>query len=191
MLPDTVHAVRLPQGLARWLVTGLALMALVAVSPFARPAAAVTAKDIQVAARSVAFLSNPPSGTVQAAIVFDPANADSKAEAESVKSLISQFPKAGGATLSPVLVPSDQLGQLAGKGVVFMASGVGNAAAVFDAAASNGVPTLSIGESCVRAGHCVVGVVTSPKVQILVNKSAAEAASVSFKSAFLMMIQEV
>ncbi|WP_374763046.1 hypothetical protein [Yunchengibacter salinarum] len=191
MFPTTVRSTGVSKRTARWLATAMTLAALAVLPPFVGPAAAVTAKDIQVAARSVAFLSNPPTGTVEVAVVFDPGNADSKADADSIKGLITQFPKAGGATLAPVLVPSDQLGQLSGKGVVFMASGVGNAGAVFSAAASDGVPTLSIGEACVRAGHCVVGVVTSPKVQILVNKSAAEAASVSFKSAFLMMIQEV
>jgi hypothetical protein len=51
--------------------------------------------------------------------------------------------------------------------------------------------TLSTDMSCVRSGHCVVGVATSPRVEIVVSRSAATASRVSFSQAFRVMIREI
>jgi hypothetical protein len=44
---------------------------------------------------------------------------------------------------------------------------------------------------CVRSGRCVVGVSTSPRVEIVVSRAAAKAAGVSFSQAFRVMIREI
>jgi hypothetical protein len=44
---------------------------------------------------------------------------------------------------------------------------------------------------CVRSDRCVVGVSTSPRVEIVVSRAAAKAAGVSFSQAFRVMIREI
>ncbi|WP_374763043.1 hypothetical protein [Yunchengibacter salinarum] len=170
---------------------GLAL-ALLAALPFVAGAAwaAVTAKDIQVAARSIAFMQNPPTGAVRAVVVFEAGNADSKAAAEVVAAQVADNPKAGKATLEPVVAAADSV---AGAAVVFIPDGLSAAASDKAGAAAKaaGIPTIGFGETCVRAGHCVVGISTTPKVTILINKAAAASAGIGFSAAFLMMVQEV
>ncbi len=157
------------------------------------PAAAATgAKDIEVAKKAISFLSNPPSGTVTAAVIFDPANGASKAEAEAIAKLISEAPKAGQATLAPVLVPVTELDKLSSSKIAFVTGGLGaHHQAIARAAAANKVVTISTDLACAQAGHCVLGIATSPSVQILVSKAAADKTGASFSSAFLMLVREI
>jgi hypothetical protein len=169
-----------------------ALAAVLFLSAVPLQAADVGAKDVQVAARSIAFLENAPKGDTPTAIIFSAGNATSKTEAEQIKTLLEKNSKAGKATLKPVLVSSDALDNLANVKVAFLTSDLAaSGAAAFEAAAAKGIPTISIGKACVDAGNCVVGVISSPKVQIFVNAAAAAKASASFSSAFRMMIKEI
>ncbi len=155
-------------------------------------AADVSAKDIQIATRTIAFMEEAPKGKVTVAIIYNPADAGSVAEAESIKTLIGKYPKAGDATLQPELLPVDNLAALADGQVAFVTQGLaGGDASVFQATSAKKILTIAIGDTCVREGHCVVGVLSSPKVQILVNKSASSQSLINFKSAFLMMVKEV
>jgi hypothetical protein len=168
------------------------LAATLLLSAFPANAADIGAKDVQVAARSIAFLENAPKGDTLTAIIFSAGNAAAQTEAEQIKTLLEKNSKAGKATLKPILVSSDALSELTNVKVAFLTSDLAaSGEAVFEAASSKGIPTISIGKACVDAGNCVVGVISSPKVQIFVNAAAAVRASASFSSAFRMMIKEI
>ncbi|MFZ5610536.1 MAG: hypothetical protein ACOY99_13115 [Pseudomonadota bacterium] len=153
--------------------------------------AETTEKDIQVAARAVAFMENAPSGDTPAAIIYDPANGATKAEAEAIQKAMGAGLKAGNANLQPKLVAVGSLGDLAGARVAFVTGGLGaQHGAIFAAAAPKSILTVSTDMSCVDAGKCVVGVMTQPKVEIIVSKAARDASSISFAAAFLMMVKE-
>jgi hypothetical protein len=66
-----------------------------------------------------------------------------------------------------------------------------NYAAVGAAAKAKKIITIGTDAGCVKSGACVMGVATEPKVEITVNRSAAEAVGAAFKAAFRMMIKEI
>lgn len=152
-------------------------------------AQATTKKDLNILGRALGFVEGGPTGTITAAIVHDPSNADSKAHADELMGLMS-----GGLTVGKITLQGSLVDITAGNGgstpVAFVTRGIaGNEAGYFSAIASNG--TIVVGElSCVEAGNCVINVVSSPSVKIYVSKAASASASVSFASAFRMMITE-
>jgi len=154
-------------------------------------AADTSAKDIKIAARAVAFMTNAPTGDVVTAIVFDPANGASKAEADAIMAAMAKGVKAGKAKLTPKLVSVDSLGDLEGSRVAFVTSELGaHQEAIFSAASAQAILVISTDMTCVNTGNCVVGVASKPKVAIVISRSARDASGVGFKSAFLMMVKE-
>jgi hypothetical protein len=163
----------------RW---GTALIAAVAV--FAASAEATTPRDLQVVARAVGFVNGLPRGVVNVAVVDGPG-------AEAVMSAMAQGVSAGGITLNPRRVPLNAL-TASGARVIIVPEGQSGAhAAIAAAARSMHAVTVSTDMSCVRAGRCVVGVASSPRVEIVVSRAAAAAADISFGQAFRVMIREI
>ncbi len=158
----------------------------------AMPAHAETSKkDIQIASRAVAFMTSAPTGAVTAAVVYDPANPASKVDADAIVAAIGGGLKAGKATLSAKLVATDNLADMTGARVAFIADGTGaQHAAIFADASAQSILVISTDMSCVDAGNCIVGVASKPKVSIVVSKAARAAAGIDFKPAFLMMVKE-
>lgn len=159
-----------------------------------QPAAAeTTARDVEVAARAVAFLASKPTGEQPTAIVYDPANAESQADADALKAILSGGVNAGKVTLgAPKLVAVGDLGGLAGMQVAFVAKGTGSHhAAIAAAAAAQKTLTMSADLECVRSGSCVVGIQGQPNVEIYISKQASQASGQEFSSAFLMMAKEI
>ena len=153
--------------------------------------AATTAKDAKIIGKAVGFLEPGISGATTVAIVYDSGDAASTSDAEGVQSAFAGV-KAGKNSIETKLVDVNALSDLSGTSVAVLAAGTeSHQAAVQAAAAAAGILTASTDMSCVQAGHCVLGVATSPKVEILVSKAAREAAGLSFKTAFLMMVKEL
>lgn len=155
--------------------------------------AATGQKDVQVAAKTFGFTDPALSGTVKVGLVYDAANPASQAEAEAVRGILGEGLKAGAATLVPVMVPVGQLdGALGDVRVVFVMGGMAaHYDRIFAATQARKLLSVSTDAGCVRAGRCVMGVASEPKVEIIVNKAAAEASSVAFSPAFRMMISEI
>lgn len=148
--------------------------------------------NVPVAARVVSFLQPSPTGAVPAAILFDPGNAASEAEAIAIERSIGSGMAAGRAAIRARRVPIDSLGNLSGYRVAFVTVGLrpeqGGIAA---AAAKSSVLTISSDPACVQSARCVVGITASPKAQITVSRVAARAANIRFGSAFLMLVKEI
>ncbi|WP_035693716.1 hypothetical protein [Azospirillum halopraeferens] len=153
----------------------------------------VGAKDVQVAAKTFGFTVPPLTGTVTVAVVFDPGVPASQADADQLKTILGSGLAVGTATLVPVLVPVAQLdGGLDGANVAFLTGGLSaHHERIFAATKAKKLLSVSADTSCVQSARCVMGVKSEPKVEILVNKAAAEASSVSFAPAFRMMISEL
>lgn len=173
-------------------VIGFLMIALAGANAVTPAEAEVTEKDFQVMARALGFMANGPTGTVDIAIVHSPENPASMAEAQAAQAALGEGLKAGALTLRPVMVPTSDLGKLAGVGAIFVTPGTdAQQDAIFAASKTSGTITISTDRSCVEAGKCAMFVATAPKVEILVNKAAAAATNVSFDSAFKMMIKEI
>jgi hypothetical protein len=153
--------------------------------------AAVTAKDVQVAGRVLAFTATPLSGDVRLGIVYDPGNAVSVADERALLGILGKGLPVGAVRLIPVPIP---LGQLANTpaDVLFLTAGLGaSAAPVRTAADAQQIMCITTDLAATQAGDCAVAVQSDPKVEITVNKAAAAASSVSFGTAFMLMITQI
>jgi hypothetical protein len=166
-----------------------AALAVSAISA-AGSAHADSAKDLQVAGRALTFLENGPTGRAVLGVVFDPAKPASVAEKNAVMAAIGGGYSAGALTLTGKPIESGDVAGAAGVNALFVTSGV-NYASVGAVAKARKLVTIGSGPACVSSGACVMGVTTDPKVEIIVNRSAAAAVGVAFKAAFRMMIKEI
>lgn len=167
-------------------------LALAALFCLTTPAAAapLTAGGVQAAVRILTFQQPPLAGPVIAAIVYQPGDARSEAEAQTIERAIQASPNAGKASLRTRRVPANALGGLQGARVAFVTAGI-NYRAVATAATPRSILTISGDPGCAQAGHCVVAINSIPKVQILVSKAATRASNLKFGSAFLMLVKEI
>lgn len=169
-----------------WIAAGLGLAILAApVSALADPA-----KDLQVAGRALTFLEGGPTGRVTLGIVFDPSKPASVAEKNALLATLGGGYSAGTITLVGKAIEVGDVGGASGVGALYVTRGIAYGA-VGAAARGKRLVTISSDPGCATSGACVMSVVSEPKVEIIVNRSAAQAVGAVFKAAFRMMIREV
>lgn len=153
--------------------------------------AEVTTRDLQILARTLGFLDPPLSGEVKVGIAFDAGSTRSSNEAKNISSLMGDGLTVGNLVLKPALVPFAQAAS-ADVRLFLLAETSGDGAQMLRAVAQDRqLPCLTTDLEQVRAGNCAVGMQSSPKVEILVNRDTASASGVSFASVFRMMIKEL
>ena len=160
----------------------------------ASPACAATDQtDLSVGMKTLPLLTNKIIGTASVAIIFDPLNSASKAEAVGIKAIIDdKFEAPGGLKLIATLVPVNELGKIAGSQIAILSSGLSHHyTTIGDAAAANNVLTMSTDLGCVQANKCVLGLVSKPHVEIYFSKAAADAAKISFGQVFAMLVKQI
>jgi len=172
-------------------VAVVAIVGMLSVVSFS--AQATDQKDLTIGLKTFPLLENKIVGNAVAAIIYDPANPSSKADAEAIRAVIDAGLMApGGVTITAVMVPVSELSKLSTAKLAFVASGTkGSFDAIGVAAAAAGILTISADLDCVRANKCVLGVVSSPSVEIYYSKHAGDAAKVSFSQAFTMLVKEI
>lgn len=152
-------------------------------------AASMTAKDLQVLGRAIAFLLPPPGTGATVAIAYVGGNSASRSDAEAIAALIGDGLHAGNAILHPKLV---EVGALATTecAAVIAASGSNGAGL---SAASRSAHTLCVTTelAAVEAGLCAMGIKSDPHVEILINHAAVSASGIEFATAFRMIIREI
>lgn len=167
---------------------------ILALAGFLLPApvlAGVTAKDLQVMGRAIAFSDKATSGAVTVAIVYAPGNKASADEADTLQKLMGAGFAAGTITLKPVMVKLDDVAG-ASADVFLVTSGLGgDGAKAGGAARTKKKICVTFDMAQARSGACMMGVQSDPKVEIVVNKAAAAASGVGFAAAFRMMITEI
>jgi hypothetical protein len=148
--------------------------------------------NVPIAVRVVSFLQPAPTGTVLAAILFDPGNAASEAEASAIEHMVGAGLAAGRGTLRVRRVPVSAMGALSGYRVAFVTAGLrGEQPEIAALAARSSILTITSDPACVQAARCVVGISAGAKAQISVSRAAARAANIRFGSAFLMLVKEI
>lgn len=156
-------------------------------SVISTPALADSKKDLETISKAISFISGGPSGAVEVAVVFDPANADSKTHADEIVALLS-----GGigskVKLTGKKIESSGISSSTSR-VFFMTRGskTGYDSALAKAKENKGI-TTSTDTTCLDANACVLVVKTKPSVDIFVSTKAAETTGTSFAAAFAMMI---
>lgn len=158
------------------------------------PALAATNKDdLAVGVKSIPLLEKKIQGSAAVAVVFNPADAESKGEADVIKGIFDGGLDApGGVKLSASLVPVSELGKISGSQIVVLTGGLKSYfEAIATAVNGAGVLSLSTDLECVRSNKCILGIVSKPSVEIYYSSKAAADANVSFATAFTMLVKKI
>ena len=145
---------------------------------------------VQVAARAAAFVSPAISGSITAAIIYEPGDAGSEKDARDLERLMSGGLHVGSMTLAPKRVSTNALEQLSGARIAFVTEGA-DSKQVASATAARSILSIGFDPDCTRAGYCVLAISDGPRVQIIVSKAASAAAKLRFDSSFLLLIKEI
>ena len=169
-----------------------------AVALFAGPARAqVTQTSLLVAGRTIGFIENLKPGEVQVAIVYDPGVAQSAQQADELRTMMGSGLRIGNFVLKPVMTPVAKLASGGAGGdrrnsLYFLTEGVGAAAAnVGRASRARKVACITFDLEQVRNGTCALGVRSQPKIEVYVNRAAAQASGTELAAVFRMMITEI
>ncbi|MEJ0062561.1 MAG: hypothetical protein WDO70_05020 [Alphaproteobacteria bacterium] len=160
----------------------------------ARPVWATDQQDLSVALKTLPLLTNKMTSPTAIAIVYNPASAASREDAESIKSIIDGGLEApGGIKLLARLTSTEELSGLSAVKIAFMAHELPETdyGRVNEAASKAGVLTICTDIGCVKANKCVLGVVSRPQVVVYYSPVAAEAAKIGFAAAFTMLVKQV
>lgn len=174
----------------RFAFAALAIGALVAA--LAIPAGAeVTQTDILVAGRTISFIQNLPPGDVRVSIVYDPGVAQSSQEASELNAMMNGGLRVGVFTLNPVMLPVDRV-DTGGIALFFLTEGVAaKADKVGQVSRKRKIPCITFDFSQVRNGACAIGAHAQPRIEVIVNRSVAEASGTVLDAMFRMMIKEI
>jgi hypothetical protein len=168
-----------------------AVCALLLIGAFSHPSSATEQKDIVVGLKALPLLTNKITGDAAMAVIYDPANAASKSDAEGIKKIVDGgVDVPGGGKLSATLVGVGELSKMSGYKIAFVTPGLSSHYGAIGSS-SSGVLTITADVDCVKAAKCIVGVVTSPDVAIYYSKPAADAAKIDFSSAFAMLVKQL
>ncbi len=155
----------------------------------ATDAYAIEERDVQVAARTFGFVDGMPSGTIEVAIVYDPAIAESSAEADELAGILGGGLKAGKHTLTSKKVAVGDVGSIGTK-VAFVTAGMASHhQTIFDSVKTKNVFTFTKDFSCLSSKLCVLAVETKPSVRIEISNDAATASGLAFGQALKMMVK--
>ena len=152
-------------------------------------ARAIENRDVQVAARTFGFVDNMPSGTIEVAIIYDPAVDLSIVEADKLVQILGDGLLAGRHTLTPKKISISDIDTVRSK-VAFITMGMGaHHQHIFDAVKTKGVFTFTKDFSCISSKFCVLAVETQPSVRIEISNDAATASGLAFGQALKMMVK--
>jgi hypothetical protein len=149
-----------------------------------------TARDLQVLARALGFLERPAGSSAEIGIVYPQQSAAGKAEAMRIASFFGDGLRAGTLTVRPKLVTLEAVAEAGAAALLLTDAAVAQAPRIAHAVAGRSILTVTSDRALIEAGSVVMVVRSEPRVEVLVNRAAAQAAGVTFAPAFRMMIQE-
>lgn len=151
-----------------------------------------TGLNVPVAARVISFIQPTPQGILPVAIVYQPGNATSEAEAVTIERALATTAQVGRARLKTRRVATSNLAALDGAKAAFVTSSLRSYQDdVAQAATSRSILTITSDTTCVMAERCVVGITSADRTQIIVSRAAARRNGIRFGSAFLMLVKEI
>jgi hypothetical protein len=148
----------------------------------------LTGRDVQIIAKALGFLEPPPpSGTV--AVVYERAVPGAREDAEAIALLFGEGLASGNGTVTGRAIDAGSLGDGAGYIAIIVAAGAENTGAT--QAGRHRLLSITAADALVRSGRCVMAVHSEPRVEITVNRAAAQAAGIGFTAAFGMLVHEI
>ena len=151
-------------------------------------AASLSSRDVLIIAKALGFLDPAPQGGV-VAVVYSAGDNASKADAMAIVALFGGGLASGGGTITARAIDTGSLGDGSGFVAIILAAGVEKAGAA--AQAPHRLLSITAAEGLVQSGRCVMAVRSEPRVEITVNRAAAQAAGVAFTAAFGMLVHQI
>jgi len=124
------------------------------------------------------------------AVVYAGNDASSKSDADAIVASFGSGLKAGAGSVTATAVAAAALGDGGAYLAIILAAGAPSDGAMAVAKARH-IPCVTGVAALVQSGNCIMSVMSEPKVSIIVNHAAAEAAGVSFAPAFRALIKEI
>jgi len=169
----------------------LAVAAALALTSATAAAADMTERDLLVLVRALSFVQDMDTDMVRLAVVRDPADARSRAEAAELMSSIGDELDVANVHVFTTEVDIGDLGESPTADVMIVTAGLRPYyQQLADAAAAGRVLSVSSDMSCVQEGFCVLGVQSEPSVRLVLNARTASRNGVAFEPAFRMMVSE-
>lgn len=154
-------------------------------------AVANTKTDIEVMVKAMGFVKNGPTGSVDLAVIYDPAIPESKQHADEVIAIVKNGVSGQKLSLSAYKVAVSNLSKQSEmpKDIAFVTRGLANRHKdILLMQTEKGIITLSNDEACLDESICVLMVKSEPAVDILISTAAAGRAGIEFATAFSMMV---
>jgi hypothetical protein len=173
-----------------WRPPGLALLLLLAgADPRAALAASLSPAEVQVLGKTLAFVQPLPSGATTIAVVYARGDAASLTDAGQIAAAIGDGVRVGNVVLKPQVVDLAALATI-DAAVIVTAAGA-NGDAVMQASRALHALCVTADLAAVQAGTCIMTIRSSPRMEIILNATAARSAGVGFPVAFHMMVREL
>ena len=152
--------------------------------------AAVDLAQLQIMVRALGFLNNPPTGDLNVGIVYSPGIPGSAEEASALEAELGSGLQVGDLFLKPVMVNINDVDN-ANVGLFFLTKDLGtDGRKILAASKKKQILCVTTDVAQVTNGSCGLGIVSQPKIQILVNHSVASSSGATFATVFSMMITE-
>lgn len=152
----------------------------------------VTRRDIQIIGRLLGFMEDLGTGPLDLSIVYTRSDAESQRQAAAMQAMMADMPVVGKVSLRAHPVAAEDLTALNHADALFIVPAAGQAGARAAAAGRRlHAPVISTDQSCAEAGDCVLSFSSTPTVEIVFNRSSAEASGVHFTAAFRMLVKKL
>lgn len=175
-------------------MTRLFLALAVIVAALGAPRASAHGGDdsLHIGLRVLRFALGVSAGST-VAVLYDPASAASAAEARMIVAAHPGGLRDRDEVLRVESVRIDALDRLGRARVAYVTRELNRAqhAAIARAVENRGVVTITADVACVRAGLCVLGVETEPRVEFFVSEAASRRAGLSWTNMFLITAREL
>lgn len=151
-----------------------------------------TKTDVQVAARALSFVADPLRGTVRVGIVYAPDSPKSVRQAQSLRGMLGDGLRIGALELRPVLLDAAVV-QSANVDLFFLTESIppSETPRLLGEGSKQPIMCITTDIAQVRSGNCIMGVRSQPKVEVFVNRAAANANDITFSTVFRVMITEL
>jgi hypothetical protein len=149
----------------------------------AAAAASLSGRDVQIIAKALGFLQPTPHGG-RVAVIYAGGSAASRADAADIVLLFGDGLASAGGSVTAKAVTAAEVGDGSGYVAIIVAAGA-------EAPAPHGLLSITAADELVRSGKCVMAVHSQPRVEIIVNRAAAQAAGIDFTAAFGMLVHEI
>jgi hypothetical protein len=154
----------------------------------AAAAASLSSRDVQIIAKALGFLDPAPQGGT-VAVIYSAGDAASRADAQAIVALFGDGLASGSGIITARPIDAGSLGDGTGFVAIILAAGAEHAGPATSRA--HRLLSITAAEDLVRSGRCVMAVQSEPRVEITVNRAAAQAAGVAFTAAFGMLVHQI